>query len=149
MQRLSQEGLGWVPTCCNLVALLCFGLCLALNWKVRADGPAWELECSVRGLCEPTNCVPSSMQSLCALIELYHPAKPPTPSSIRCCPDQVTGGNPAAILLLAPLLLLLAQDPLLLRALEERRRYAPPVAVVTLYLTAAAGWQLVEDVAVS
>lgn len=34
MQRLGQEGLGWVPTCCNLVALLCFGLCMVLNWKV-------------------------------------------------------------------------------------------------------------------
>ncbi|KAI3433444.1 hypothetical protein D9Q98_003258 [Chlorella vulgaris] len=34
LQRLAKDGLGWAPTCCNLVTLLCFGLCLALNEKV-------------------------------------------------------------------------------------------------------------------
>lgn len=31
MVSLVQQGLGWVPTACNLVALLAFGLCLSLN----------------------------------------------------------------------------------------------------------------------
>lgn len=38
LQRLAQDGLAWVPTCCNLATLLCFGLCLALNFQVRG-GP--------------------------------------------------------------------------------------------------------------
>ncbi|EFN59471.1 expressed protein [Chlorella variabilis] len=39
LQRLSQDGLSWVPTCCNMVALLCFGLCLALNIQVTDGVP--------------------------------------------------------------------------------------------------------------
>ncbi|PSC73750.1 no exine formation 1 [Micractinium conductrix] len=40
LQRLSQDGLGWVPTCCNLAALLCFGMCMALNVQVTGGSPA-------------------------------------------------------------------------------------------------------------
>jgi hypothetical protein len=31
MVSLVQQGLGWVPTACNLSAALAFGLCLSLN----------------------------------------------------------------------------------------------------------------------
>jgi hypothetical protein len=31
MVALVQQGLGWVPTACNLAAALAFGLCLSLN----------------------------------------------------------------------------------------------------------------------
>jgi hypothetical protein len=40
LTRLSQDGLAWVPTCCNLAALLCFGLCLTLNSAVTGGQPA-------------------------------------------------------------------------------------------------------------
>ena len=40
IQRLTQEGLGWVPTLGNLVAFLCFGLCLALNTAVTGGADA-------------------------------------------------------------------------------------------------------------
>lgn len=40
LQRLAQDGLAWVPTCCNLATLLCFGLCLALNFQVSGGTPA-------------------------------------------------------------------------------------------------------------
>jgi hypothetical protein len=43
LQRLAKDGLGWAPTCCNLVTLLCFGLCLALNEKVSSGMcPHWQ-----------------------------------------------------------------------------------------------------------
>lgn len=31
LQQLAADGMAWVPTACNLVTLLCFGLCYALN----------------------------------------------------------------------------------------------------------------------
>jgi hypothetical protein len=142
LQRLAQEGLSWVPTCCNLTALLCFGLSLALNAKARLAGAAGARMRLLAGSRARRAGLP------CASCFSCQPIGPPSPE--RCAPPlspgpQVTDGAPAAILLLAPVLLLLAQDPLLLPWLEDRRRYAPPCAAVTAYLAAAAAWQLVGD----
>ena len=141
MQRLAADGLGWVPTCCNVVTLLCFGLCLVLNWQVGGAAVPCPTCCNSAAVLLPCllPCPPAPRPLVHA-----NPAPLPTPSSL---PRQVTGGAPAAILLLAPLLLLLSQDPLLLRSLEERRRYAPPVAAVAAYLAAAGAWQLFSEVA--
>lgn len=47
MQRLSGEGLGWVPTCGNLAALGAFLLGVALNYKFTGGDdlgePSWVL----------------------------------------------------------------------------------------------------------
>eukprot|EP00887_Chlorella_sp_A99_P005591 scaffold1.g5591.t1 len=40
LQRLAQEGLGWVPTLGNLATLFCFGLCLALDGAVTGGSAA-------------------------------------------------------------------------------------------------------------
>jgi len=40
MVALVQEGLGWVPTACNLAAALAFGLCLSLNAALTAGSDA-------------------------------------------------------------------------------------------------------------
>lgn len=40
LQRLAQDGLAWVPTCCNLATMLCFGLCVALNAEITGSEPA-------------------------------------------------------------------------------------------------------------
>lgn len=59
MQRLESEGLAWMPTACNLVTLLCFGLCLNLNviftggnhWGVLLLAPILLLLCQDPILC--------------------------------------------------------------------------------------------------
>ena len=43
LQRLSSEGLGWVPTLGNLATLACFGLCVALNQAVTGGADAGAL----------------------------------------------------------------------------------------------------------
>ena len=156
LQRLSQDGLSWVPTCCNMVALLCFGLCLALNIQVGGaagvggrHGAGWGAMCMGAPLlisasaCHSPACVGHSCAP-CLTSPHFYLCLPRLHVAV-CSPPQVTDGVPVAILLLAPILLLLAQDPLLLRWLEDRRRYVPPCAAVTAYLAAAAAWQLAHD----
>ena len=40
MQRLASNGLAWAPTACNIVTLLCFGLCIYLN-TIFTGGDPW------------------------------------------------------------------------------------------------------------
>jgi hypothetical protein len=42
VQRLSAEGMGWVPTACNLMAMTCFGLAVAVNQEVTGGAEAGE-----------------------------------------------------------------------------------------------------------
>jgi len=39
MQRLTTEGMAWAPTVCNIVTLLCFSLCLNLNYAFTGGSP--------------------------------------------------------------------------------------------------------------
>ena len=44
LQRLSQEGLAWVPTLGNCCALLAFILCVTINNYITGEGDPWTLD---------------------------------------------------------------------------------------------------------